>query len=99
MLTERGNPYTNDAPAGFRRSTTSGLILPEEQSRKRVVMTRDEAKAIDRAAKVLNAKGIRMVLGHNVATCNQAPMQRRRLANGDYVYECECTEFLFQQKW
>lgn len=92
------NPYVNDAPIGMR-ATPSGLIVPEEHSRTRVVMTRDEAKAIDRAAKVLNAKGIRMVLGHNVDTCNRAPMERRRLNNGDYVYECECSTFVFQQKW
>lgn len=93
-----GNPYVNDAPAGMR-ATQSGLIVPEEHSRQRVVMTRDEAKAIDRAAKVLNAKGILMVLSHNVPTCDKWPLERRRLNNGDYVYECECSTFVFQQKW
>lgn len=92
------NPYVNDAPPGMR-ATQSGLIVPEEQSRTRVVMTKDEAKAVDRAARVLNARGIRFVLGHNVPSCNRAPMERRRLANGDYVYECECSSFLFQKKW
>lgn len=93
-----GNPYVNDAPAGMR-ATPSGLIVPEEHSRTRVVMTKDEGRAIDKAAKVLAAKGIKIVLGHTADTCDRAPMHRRRLPNGDYVYECECSTFVFQQKW
>lgn len=45
------------APSGFR-PTASGLIVPDEVSRVREVLTRDDWKVIDRAMKVLKSRGI-----------------------------------------
>lgn len=50
--------------AGFRR--IGSLLVPASLEREREVWTRDDWKAVDRAAKVLKARGVKVVL-----TCEQ----------------------------
>lgn len=45
------------APSGFR-PTASGLIVPDEVSRVREVLTRDDWKVIDRAMTILHRHGL-----------------------------------------
>ena len=85
-------------PAGMR-AHASGLIVPEAQSRAREVWTKDEGRLLERATKLLDAKGIKLFLGCTEPRCKVAPITRKRLANGDFVLECEHKTRVFQTKW
>lgn len=52
-------------PAGYRQSP-GGLLVPSSLEREREVWTRDEWKVLDRAAALLAARGVSMVLRCNV---------------------------------
>lgn len=75
-------------PAGFRESAT-GLIVPEAHSRKRELWTRDEWKTIDRATKLLEARGVSVFFG--CPHCPGAPMERIRRNDGGLTLQCDCT--------
>lgn len=87
-----------NAPAGYR-AHASGLIVPEEHSRVRRVLTKDDGRLLERCTKMLDKLGIKLFLGCTQPACKRAPMERKRLANGDFVLECEHATFVFQQKW
>lgn len=80
---------TDRVPAGFRRSTTTGLIVPEEQSREREVWTRDEWKTIERATKLLAGRGLEFFMRcPHTKDCQAAPMERLRRADGGLELRC-----------
>lgn len=87
-----------DTPAGYRPHA-SGLIVPEEHSRARKVLTKDDGRLLERCTKMLAREGIKLFLGCVEPGCKHAPMERKRLRNGDFVLECAHATFVFQQKW
>jgi hypothetical protein len=77
----------DNAGAAFR-TTNSGLFVPAELSRERQVWTKDEARLLERATKLLEGKGIRLFLGCMHDRCREAPIERMRAADGGLVLRC-----------
>lgn len=77
----------------------SGLLVPDDLARKRQVWTKDEGRLLDRLAKLLNERGMLLNLACQNPKCAQSrkPLERFRMANGDYVLRCECTDRVFQK--
>jgi hypothetical protein len=75
-------------PAGFRRATASGLIVPEEVSRLREVVSRDDWKQLERATKMLQAHGVRIFLACDRPECAAAPLERVRRLDGGITFRC-----------
>lgn len=82
-------------PKGFRRATGSGLIVPEDISREREVWTHDEGRLLDRATKLANKRGLKLLLACPDDTCKAAPIERIRLKNGDWVLRCAHKDRVF----
>jgi hypothetical protein len=72
---------------GFREHA-SGLLVPSDISRVREVWTRDEWKLLERAAKLLTARGVELFLGCPEPGCKSAPIQRVRRADGGMTLRC-----------
>lgn len=77
-----------DAPAGFRRSTASGLILPDEHSRAREVLTYEEWRAIDKATKILSDRGVQVLMRCARPECQDKPIERLRRIDGGITLRC-----------
>lgn len=75
-------------PSGFRRATGSGLIVPEEHSRVREVLTWQEWRTIEKATAILSAHGVKMFLGCEKAECKSEPMTRFRRPDGGITLRC-----------
>jgi hypothetical protein len=86
-----------EAPAGFRRSVDTGLLLPVELSRVREVWTRDERRLLERAVAMLTRKGMRQYLKCDHAACAAAPIERVPAADGGFVLRCAHADRVFTQ--
>lgn len=82
-------------PKGFRRATSSGLIVPEDISRAREVWTHDEGRKLDWITKLANKRELKLFLGCTHPECQKAPIERIRLANGDWVLRCAHKDRVF----
>lgn len=85
------NPYTPELKPGYRQHA-SGLLVPNELSRKREVWTRDEWKVLERATKLLGSRGVDMFLRCENDACKAAPMERIRRNDGGITLRCACTD-------
>lgn len=83
-------------PGGFRaQGSGSGLIVPEDLSRTRQVITKAQWKTITRAIdQVCKPFNMRFVWQCNYEKCPDRIMQRRRTANGFVLY-CGCHEYIY----
>lgn len=70
------------------REHASGLIVPAELSREREVWTREEWRAIDKATKFLESKGVTVFLGCSDERCRKAPIERIRRLDGGLTLRC-----------
>lgn len=84
-------------PPAFRESPSSGLILPQELSRKRIVWTTDKRKLLDRVGKMLQAEGIAMFLKCTDPVCDGKPMTAIRQIGGGYILQCGHADRVFQK--
>jgi hypothetical protein len=91
---ETPSPAPISAEPAFR-AHASGLIVPAEISRARDVFTDSESRTINRAVTLLNRHGIEVYFGCPLEGCKKAPMEPRRLANGDFVLECAHASHVF----
>lgn len=83
--------------AGFRRSLDSGLIVPEAQSRKQQVWTRQELRTLNKAGKLLHSRGVQMLMlciAHH--DCKQQPLLKIKQPDG-FILRCGCTDRVFQE--
>lgn len=71
------------------REHASGLIVPAELSREREVWTWAEWMTLEKAAKLLTSRGIRMFLGCRDPRCQKTPMTRLRRPDGGITMQCE----------
>jgi hypothetical protein len=94
LIVPRDRPTDPRPPAAFR-AHASGLIVPEDISRARDVFTDSESRTINRAVTLLNQHGIEVYFGCPLESCKKRPMEPRRLANGDFVLECEHASHIF----
>jgi hypothetical protein len=76
------------AVPGYRPSSTSALLVPDEISREREVWTRDDLKVLDRALKLLEGRGLRMYLGCPDPRCVKTPIEKFRNADGGLTLRC-----------
>lgn len=86
----------SQSPSAFRE-TPSGLYVPETVERPLEVWTRDEWKTIDRAAKLLTARGLRLKF-----FCDEAPdcpVETFRNAGGEAVLRCAHKDRLFTRAY
>ena len=72
---------------GFARHEGSGLYVPEEHKRARETWTYDEWRVLERATKLLDARGVRMYLKCDETGC-EAPMERIRSLDGGITLRC-----------
>lgn len=81
-------------PPGFRRAE-GGLIVPEEVSREREVWCRSEWKVLERATKLLQSRGVRLLLGCINVECRKKPLERIRSLDGGITLRCEHKDRVF----
>lgn len=84
-------------PHGFRRSTESGLILPDEISRERMVYSKDDWRVLDRATKLLSSMGITLFLRCDTPACVSSPIERLRRLDGGITFRCQHADRLFMK--
>ena len=70
------------------RQSASGLWVPEELSREREVWTRDEARLLERATKLLESRGVALYLRCTHPDCATVPIERLRAADGGLLLRC-----------
>lgn len=75
-------------PPGFRPSVESGLVLPEPLSRERQVWTKDEWRLLERATAMLHRHGVTLFMRCDADTCQEAPLEPMRLADGSFQLRC-----------
>lgn len=79
------------APAGFLPHA-SGLLVPEAQARRRVVVSYDDWKKLDRGLEALNQCGLRFQF-----RCEHGckAVEKIRTLDGGTNLRCDCTDRLF----
>lgn len=75
-------------PKGYRRTSAAGLIVPADAVLEREVWTRDEARLLERATKLLEARGVALYLRCTHDDCADAPIARERAADGGLHLRC-----------
>lgn len=85
----------NTDPAGFR--TVGGLLVPVEMPRDRQVWTKDEWRLLDRATKLLNARGIALQFQCMTPGCDAEPIERLRQPDGTIVLRCAHADRAFMR--
>ena len=76
----------------------SGLLVPPAHQRRREVWTRDEWKLLDRTAKLLAARHVKLQLACESPDCAREPIQRLRdPADGSITLRCRCTDRVLQR--
>jgi hypothetical protein len=75
-------------PHGFRHATNSGLLVPEELSRERQVMTWQEWRDLERVTKSLAARGVVIHLQCLDPRCQREPITRVRTPEGGISFRC-----------
>lgn len=70
------------------RAHASGLLVPEEHSREREVWTKDEARLLERAMKLLQSRHLDLFMGCDEPTCKKQPMERIRSLDGGLILRC-----------
>lgn len=71
----------------------SGLMVPENIARTRLVCTKDDWKRIDRAFEVFNRLGVRMQFKCEKSGCSQ--IVKSRTPDGGTLLRCDCTDRVF----
>lgn len=87
---------SDTVPAGFHEHA-SGLIVPEAHARKRVVVSYEDWKRLDRALNVLNRIGLRMMFKCDAPDCS--PIVKLRDAGGGATLRCDCTDRVFTKSF
>lgn len=70
---------------GFRTSA-SGLLVPDALERE--VWTRDEARLLERATKLIESRGLELLLRCSHPDCARVMIQRDRAADGGLTLTC-----------
>lgn len=84
---------THDSGHSPFRQHASGLYVPEEHSRQRIVWTREDYKLIDRAVKFLEREGITVYFQCRATTeCANTAMERIRAQDGGILLRCAHAE-------
>ena len=73
---------------GFARHEGSGLYVPEEHKRARETWLYDDWRVLDRAAKLLESRGVQMFLRCPERGC-ETPMERIRNLDGGIMLRCQ----------
>lgn len=82
-------------PHGFRQALHSGLIVPEEISRERQLMTWQEWRDLERVTKRLEARGMTLQLKCNDPRCQREPIKRVRTPEGGISFQCAHADRVF----
>ncbi len=85
-------------PPGFRKGV-GGLLLPEHSSRRRVVLTWPDWRALEKAATVLSDPRVHVEYVMRCADpdCNSRKIERVRMGHG-LSLRCGCTDRLFERR-
>jgi hypothetical protein len=84
------------APAGFAVAEGSGLIVPEEFKRLRLVVEKDAWKALNRAiSKFLGPHRVRFALRCDVEGCPDPEISRERDLDGTMLLRCGHADRVF----
>lgn len=84
----------NALPSGYRQNAL-GLIVPEEVSRDRQVMTWQEWRDLEKVTKALEARGIVLQMKCSDPRCQRAPITRHRTPEGGISFRCEHRDLVF----
>ncbi len=74
------------------RTHASGLIVPEEVSRKREVWTPEETRLLDRTVQMLKRKKMQWAVGCETCQGDAKLMTYTRSIDGNRVARCGCTD-------
>ena len=95
-IAKAANPANQANGAHAFREHASGLIVPTELSRDRIVFPDDESRTINRAITFLNRRGIDVYFACTNKRCETAgPLEPRRTPGGDFVLQCEHADYTF----
>jgi hypothetical protein len=75
-------------PAGYRRAVASGLIVPDEISRVRMVLSWQQWRTLEKATQDLQQAGVSIYLRCNESGCQSQPIERVRTPEGGISLRC-----------
>lgn len=84
----------NAAPHGFRENA-SGLLVPEEVSRERQVMSWRDWRDLERVTKMLEQRGVVLQMKCSDPRCQRTPIVRHRTPEGGISFRCEHADRVF----
>lgn len=88
-------PAALEVPKGYQRSA-SGLIVPEEISRRQAV-PREDWKQLERATKMLKRLGLTIQLSCEQDECKSEPLKRVRRIDGGITLRCKHRDLEFTE--
>jgi hypothetical protein len=85
---------TSAAPHGFRENAL-GLLVPEEVSRERHVMSWQEWRDLEKVTKALEARGIVLQMKCADPRCQRTPIVRHRTLEGGISFRCAHRDLVY----
>lgn len=79
------------------REHASGLLVPADVSRKREVWTSDEWRLLNRLTRLMESRGMQLLMRCTHPDCKKAPIESIRQADGSNVLRCEHADRVFQK--
>lgn len=85
-------------PSSFKQRE-SGLYVPDALSRDRQVFTRDELRLIDRALALLGKASLKLQMACEHPRCadSRGKVERKQLADGSVVLQCDHLDRTFMR--
>lgn len=84
----------NTAPHGYRE-TALGLLVPEEVSRDRQVMSWQDWRDLERVTKMLEKRGKVLQIKCAHPRCQRTPIVRHRTPEGGISFRCEHEDLVY----
>jgi hypothetical protein len=83
-------------PLGYRQaSSATGLLVPEDTPRAREVFTKDEARLLERAMKLIKARGLVLQMRCSDERCQDTKIERIVDEAGDVRLRCAHRDLVF----
>lgn len=81
------------------RATASGLLVPAPLSRKRIVLAKDDAKALRRALRIFGTLEVMTAFKCKSRKCKEPSVQRILDSAGNTVLRCGCTDRVLESRF
>lgn len=84
------------APSGFRE-TPGGLLVPQDVPRAEQIWTKDEWRLLDRTTRLLNSRGVSLLMACQAPDCKGVKLARLRHADGTITLRCPHVDRVFRR--